>query len=427
MNNLFGSNPKLKILPREVDLKKKWENKNNKVTVNESQFSLVINEEEEKSFQQNQFSNQEELRKYQHYRNEWYRRAKEFDHGNAPLAVTIELVSTCNLGCNMCYTISEEFQSSVVGSTRMLPWPIVKNAIDECSDIGVYSILFSWRGESSLYRYKNEDGSVITFTDVLSYAVSKGILEVTCLTHGQNFSDELCENLVKAQPNWINFSIDGLAKNYNKIRTPKNKKNDKSYDAFEKVINTIKKINFYKKKYNLNRPQLRTNAIFPAVSQNLDEYKKFMYNNGISWVTINEILDFRTDDLNDDEIKDNWACQYPFQRITVAANGVLLPCTGAHNEETDLNLGQYIGTPAKEFKLGNEIIKTKPEFFSIKDVWESKKINYVRKKHKEGERKDLKKGCRNCRHGAKKNGADYVPDDWDHENMNWEGHDFKHG
>jgi len=427
MNNLFGSKPKLKIYPRERELKTKWDGKNETVTVNESQFSLLKSENEEKEFKNKQFSDPEDLKKYNHYREEWYRRAKEFDHGNAPLALTIELVSTCNLGCNMCYTITEEFQSSVVGSTRMLPWPVVKNIIDECSEIGVYSILFSWRGESSLYRYKNEDGSVTTFTDVLSYAVKKGILEVTSLTHGQNFSDEFCENLVKAQPNWISFSIDGLGEDYNKIRTPRNKKKDKSYDAFEKVMNTIKKVNFYKKKLKVVRPQIRTNAIFPSISRNVEEYKNFMYNNGVSWCTVNEILDFRTDDLKDEEIKKDWACQYPFQRLTVAANGVLLPCTGAHNEERELNLGQYIDTEPKQIKLGKDLVKTKAEYFNIKNVWKSKKLNYVRNKHKAGERKDLKKGCRNCRHGANKHGVDYVPTDWDYITMDWKGHDFKHG
>ena len=58
-------------------------------------------------------------KKYLFYRSEWYRRAKQFDYGKAPLAVTCELVSTCNLGCSMCYTITEEFQDSVVGATRM--------------------------------------------------------------------------------------------------------------------------------------------------------------------------------------------------------------------------------------------------------------------------------------------------------------------
>ena len=81
MNNLFGSNPKLKIFPREEELKKKWKGKNDKVTVNESQFSLLKNEEEEKKFKENQFSNEEDLKRFNNYREEWYRRAKELDHG----------------------------------------------------------------------------------------------------------------------------------------------------------------------------------------------------------------------------------------------------------------------------------------------------------------------------------------------------------
>ena len=36
---------------------------------------------------------------------------KEFDSGDIPLSVTCELVSTCNLACTMCYTITEKFQN----------------------------------------------------------------------------------------------------------------------------------------------------------------------------------------------------------------------------------------------------------------------------------------------------------------------------
>lgn len=423
----YGSNPDLKIFPRERNLKEKWDGKNDTVTVNESQYSFIRNFDDEEKFKINQFKTNSDLKKYNFYREEWYRRAKEFDPGQAPLAVTIELVSTCNLGCSMCYTITEDFQSSVVGSNRMLPWPVVKNIIDECKEIGVYSILFSWRGESSLYRYKNENGTIVDFCDVIKYATNLGILEVTSLTHGQNFSDNFCEKLVLAQPNWISFSIDGLKKEYNKIRTPKNKKNDISYDAFDKVIETIRKINFYKKKNKSLRPQIRTNSIFPAISKNVDEYKQFMYSNGVDWCTVNEILDFRNEELKENEIKKNWACQYPFQRLTVGANGVILPCTGAHNDENDLNLGQYIGTSKKQIKIGNEIIKTNPKFFNLKEAWFSEKIKNIRQKHKDGKREELKSGCRNCRHGMVKHGATFIPKDWDHEKMEWKGRDFKHG
>ena len=52
----------------------------------------------------------------------------------------------------------------------------------------------------------------------------------------------------------------------------------------------------------------------------------------MNWVTVNEILDFRFDEVPKEEVKDNWACSYPFQRLTVSANGTILPCTGARTQ-----------------------------------------------------------------------------------------------
>ena len=46
-------------------------------------------------------------------------------------------------------------------------------------------------------------------------------------------------NIVNSKLSWINYSIDGLENEYNKIRTPRNKKNDKSFNAF-RVVESIK-------------------------------------------------------------------------------------------------------------------------------------------------------------------------------------------
>ena len=426
MSKEFGSSKQKGIFPREEYLKKKWDKINDNVTINESQYSFgeeVIHQE----FIKKQFSKEEDLKKFNFYREEWYRRGKEFDYGTAPLAVCCELVSTCNLGCTMCYTITDDFQDSVVGATRMLPWKIVKKVIDECSKIGVYSILFSWRGESTLYRVKDESGKTITFTDVLEYAKNKNILEITCLTHGQHINEDSAEKIVKAQPNWINFSIDGLEKEYNKIRTPRNKKKDKTYNAFLKVSENIKLLNKIKKKYNTNRPQIRTNTIFPAIFKNPKEYRDYMYGIGVDWVTVNEILDFRTEELEDEEIKNNWSCSYPFQRLTISANGAILPCTGAHNEEEGLLIGRYEGSPKKIIKDGTEFKEISLEEMTLKEAWDSKKLNSIRDLHKNNRRCEISNGCRNCRHGMIKRGVDWVPEEWDLENMDWVGHDFKHG
>ena len=70
------------------------------------------------NFISNQFPTIQERKKYFEYRNLWHKRAKNFDHGDFPLAVCAELVSTCNLSCSMCYTITKQFKNSVIGAQK---------------------------------------------------------------------------------------------------------------------------------------------------------------------------------------------------------------------------------------------------------------------------------------------------------------------
>ena len=189
--------------------------------INEDQYILQSLDEE--SLYKKMFPDSSQLEKYFDYRKNWFEQGANLDPGEKPLSVTCELVSTCNLACTMCYTISSKFQNSVVGAQRIMPWKTVKRIIDEASKENIPSMLFSWRGESTLYRDYDEKGNLVTFPDVLKYARRKGILEITCLTHGQLIKPEMARSIVEAEPTWINFSIDGLKENYNKIRTPAHK------------------------------------------------------------------------------------------------------------------------------------------------------------------------------------------------------------
>lgn len=409
---------KVEIRERDANLAKKWQELNKQIPVNNQQYSFDSPARQEE-FVSKQFSNKADLERYRKYREEWFRRAKEFDPCDVPLAVCCELVSTCNLNCSMCYSITEEFQSSVVGSQRMLPWSIVKSVIDECAAFNVPSMLFSWRGESAMYRSKDDKGNTIRFPDVLAYARGKGILEITSLTNGQMLDDEMIHGIVDAEPNWLSVSIDGLEENYNKIRTPANKKGAK-HNAFENVVNNIKNLISYRDKLGKNRPQIRTNTIFPPIAKDQMAYYSFMKNIGVGWVTVNEILDMRGEKLPDDAIMQNWACQYPYQRLTVSSNGCIIPCTGAHNEEDEMVIGRYVGSRQKEV-----LVKGKKKVFdykemTLKEAWVSEKLEKIRAIHKEGGRTEIF-ACKHCRHGAVKHGVTWIPKDWNMDTMEWEG------
>lgn len=407
---------------REESLKRRWEGVADHVPVNQTQYSFD-SPERELAFQRAQFPTEEEWKRYQDYREEWYRRAKEFDPGDYPLAVICELVSSCDLDCPMCYTRTEEFQYSVVGAQRILPYEIVCRVIDECADLGVPSMLFSWRGESTLYR-SHFEGEVKRLPDVFAYARKRGILEITLLTNGQGLDARMARAIVEAEPSWINFSVDGLSEVYNKVRTPRRYKRKKgiNYNAFEVVIDNIKQLVAIRDGAGKTRPQIRTNTIFPAIATEPQAYHDFMESIGVGWVTVNELLDFRGKELPEDAIRKDWACQYPFQRLTVSANGVIVPCTGAHNEERELVLGRYSGSPPKRVRNKDGVWETLdiPER-TLYGAWHSPELKWIRQLHKEGRRVEIEPGCRNCRHGAKTHGVEWIPPDWDMERMEWKG------
>lgn len=403
----------MEIREREEDIRTRYNN--NKLKFDESTYYYSSKEKEE-AFIDAQFKTPEELKKYKEYRREWHRRADQMDAGSFPLAVICELVSFCNLKCEMCYTRTPDFQKAIIGAQRVLPWDTVIRIIDECVKLGVYSMLFSWRGESTLYRSKSKDGKIYDFADVLAYARKKGILEITSLTNGRALSDEFIEKIVRAQPNWISFSIDGMGDNYAKIR--KSIKDNGTENPFDVVINNLKKMVKIRDELGFTRPQIRTNTIYPPISKYPERYRIFMEEIGIGLVTVNEILDFRGAELPEDAILDNWFCQYPFQRLTISANGIVLPCPGSHNEDEELVLGRYTGSPIKRI-IVNGVNKTVDCLeISLRQAWHSKKMEEIRTLHKENRRKEIW-ACKHCRHGAKKYGVTWIPEDWDMEKMEW--------
>ena len=387
----------------------------NKMEFDESTY-CYSSEQKEKEFIASQFPTQELKQSYREYREEWHRRADQCEAGEKPLAVICELVSSCNLKCEMCYTITEEFQETVVGDQRMMPWDMVVKLVDECAEIGVPSMLFSWRGESTMYRVKGPDGKPRDFADALAYAREKGILEVTSLTNGRIMSPELMDKIVKAQPNWLSFSIDGLGEDYGKVR--KAVKTDKGCDPFELVAQNIKNIVQLRDQLGYSRPQIRTNTIFPAIAKDPEKYREVMEGLGVGLVTINEILDFRGLELLDDDILDNWMCMYPFQRLVVSANGTVMACPGAHNEEDDVALGKIPGGIKKRVKVNGSTEEIEYPEGTLVEAWNSEKLIRIRELHAANRRKEIW-ACKHCRHGAKKYGAKWLPDDWDMGEMQW--------
>ena len=168
---------------------------------------------------------------YSIYRKNWRDFAEKKTVSDYPLLVDIELSSLCNLHCKMCYTITDDFKNQV-NATRM-DWEVYKKIIDEISG-KVPAIRLSLRGEAMLHK---------RFTECVDYAKSKGIGEVSTLTHGGLLTSEFFINIAKSGIDWITISIDGMDEVYNRIRHPL---------LFKETLDKIKEIKNYKVKNHLD-------------------------------------------------------------------------------------------------------------------------------------------------------------------------------
>ena len=128
--------------------------------------------------------------------------------GKAPLAVDIELASECNFRCVFCQKNDKEFWDK--NEEKMMSWDIAKKIIDECAEMGVYSMKVNWRGEPTLNPH---------LAEYVAYMKKVGIHEVMMNTNGSKITVELADKIIHSGMDRIIFSCDGISpETYNKIR-----------------------------------------------------------------------------------------------------------------------------------------------------------------------------------------------------------------
>lgn len=290
-------------------------------------------------------------------RYKWYHYPKKNIVAPFPLHVDIEASSKCNMNCPMCFRDRLDIEETV------MDFDLYCKIIDECAKHRLYSIKLSWRGDPLL----NPDIAMM-----VEYAKKKKIPEVAFLTNGLALTKEMSQSLVAAKLDWITISFDGVGKTYEAIRKPA-----KFGEAIERIkfLKELRDWEFKKTWPNpfvYKRPQIKVQTIWSAIKDNPKIYKTIWKNIADKILFIPD-KDFYSEIIHDPK----FVCQYPWQRITITASGLVTTCIGDTNEQN------ILGDVNKQ---------------TIKEIWHGEKMQDVRKRHSEHNRLSLS-CCKECPEG----------------------------
>jgi radical SAM protein with 4Fe4S-binding SPASM domain len=268
-----------------------------------------------------------------------------------PLNIDIEVSSRCNLQCDHCFR-----QYMDIGENELMSFEMYRKIVDECAKYKLYTLKFSMRGEPTLHPQLPE---------MVAYAKKKGIKEVWINTHGGNITEPLARDLLKAQPDWITVSFDGLGKMYESIRIPL---------KYEESLEKLKLLRKYRDKYSKGT-LLNVQTLWSAIKDNPGEYVNVM-KAIVDRIAYNADMNFKESILVPD---DEFVCPRLWQRMAITSEGDVLKCP------SDFQKGEVLANINER---------------TIKETWDHEQENN-RRQHITGGKKESTV-CSKCHHGAKK-------------------------
>lgn len=284
------------------------------------------------------------------YRKKWTEWPENFESGEFPLFIDIEVTSYCNLKCPFCATT---FRGAKVGKGFMKEG-IVKSIIDEGVDHGLYGVKFNIRGEPLLHP---------KICDFVAYAKNKQLIDIYFNTNAVLLTPELANGLIDAGLDRLSISAEGYTKEvYEKYRVG---------TKFEKVLRNIQTIQELKSRRGAANPKLRVQTVMlPELVPYYEKYKQFWSRiaDEVAYLDYKEMKERKADKMF------SWACPQMWQRMAVLWDGTILPCN--HDDDAKLVLG----------KVGEN---------SIYEAWNSSKLKEIREIHKRGDAHTIN-ACNGC-------------------------------
>lgn len=279
------------------------------------------------------FSNWQENLRFHYYRGKghlfryllnrfaWYYYPRFHYVSPYPEHVDMELSSTCNMRCPMCYTNTPEYIKQV--KKGLMDRGLWQKIVRECAAGKVFSLRLSLRGESTLHP---------DFVEALRLAKELGIKEVSTLSNALLLTPKMFEELVDAGLDWLTISADGVGETYEKIRRPA---------RFNDLIEKLKSFQAIKRIKRSFKPVIKVQTVWPAIQANPQAYYN-IFKPLVDQVSCNKYIDYsiRYNETGIGKKKPELDCFVLYQRLTIGSDGGVMLCVNdemCQNRIGDLN------------------------------------------------------------------------------------------
>lgn len=281
---------------------------------------------------------------------------------NFPLVLAIEASSKCNLRCKMCFQSSETFKNSNQNNTIM-SMDLYNKIMSELDDNQLYSIVFASRGEPLLNPNIGE---------MIRIAKDKNVLDIKLNTNAVLLNEGIARKLLQSGLDLIVFSIDSIIpEHYKEIRGVDLNIVLKNINNFLK----IKKNEFPNSKLKTRVSMVITNEYKEDLDDEVVKAKEYWLSkvDELAIKSENDFIHIYDKEHQKEQLN---VCNLLWERLYIWSNGDVNPCDIDH---------------LSTLKLGN--LK---EGDTIKEIWNSKKMNDLRKEHLHN-RNNMNCVCKNCK------------------------------
>lgn len=287
---------------------------------------------------------------------QWVNKGVNMIDESFPVQIDIELNTTCNLKCKMC------FQKDHAPPRKNMSLALAYSLLNQAKKGGAESVKLQYRGEPMMYPF---------FVHVLRVAKKLG-LYVHFNTNGTLLDKRLIETLIKFKVDKIIFSVDGATeKTYEKIRVGA---------KFQKIQENIMDLYAWKQLRDSKYPMIAIHGIVNDINREEMEGGLFekMWRPFAQEIAYMEEFDLIDGSIDATPLPD-WHCGQLWQRLFILVDGGVLPCCSGIDFENDIF-----------YSVGDVNHQT------LKEIWNSRAMDKLRERHRAGN-SHLIEMCQKCR------------------------------